>query len=125
MRVLLADDHPYFLDAAREVFAALGGFEVVGEVDSGERAVDAVEQLHPDLVMLDIRMPGIGGIESARQIKANHPDTVVFLVTIEDVSDVSEHAGRCGASALLRKQDFGPTEVRRLWTLHGPSRSST
>ncbi|HWI23146.1 MAG TPA: response regulator transcription factor [Baekduia sp.] len=119
VRVLLVDDQPYFLSAARDVFASMSDFEVVGETDSGEGAVDAVDQLHPDLVLLDIRMPGIGGIESARRINASHPRTVVVLISIEDHSDVSEQALHCGAAAMLRKQDFGPAAVRRLWAEHG------
>jgi DNA-binding NarL/FixJ family response regulator len=118
VRVLLVDDQPYFLSAARDVFASMSDFEVVGEADSGERAVDAVDQLEPDLVLLDIRMHGIGGIESARQINAKHPNTVVVLISIEDHSDLPEQA-HCGAAATLRKQDFGAAAVRRLWAEHG------
>jgi DNA-binding NarL/FixJ family response regulator len=122
--VLVADDHPYFLEAAREVFATMRGYEVVGEVGSGEQAVDAVDELRPDLALLDVRMAGLGGIEAARLIKERHPEVVVFLISMEEPSDVSEQAERCGASALLRKQDFGPSEVRRLWSLHGDPASS-
>ena len=73
-------------------------------------------------MLIDIRMPGIGGIESARQITTGHPDTVVVLISIEDASDVSEQAERCGAVALLRKQDFGPSRIRRLGRSTGPRR---
>ena len=59
---------------AEEVIAATPGFESVGEAESGEEGIAAVERLHPQLVLLDVRMPGIGGIETARRITTAHPE---------------------------------------------------
>src|SRR3954469_20948386 len=106
--VLIVDDQPYFRGAAREVLRALPGFHAVAEAASGPEAVAAVGELHPELVLLDVRMPGMDGIEAARQIKAGHPRTVVVLISIEDGAGIPSTASSCGAAALVRKQDFGP-----------------
>ena len=118
VRVLTVDDQAVFRRVANDVIAATLGFEPIGEAWSGEEAVTAVERLRPDLVLLDVRMPGIGGIEAARRITSAHPDTVVVLISIEEPNEV-EHAVRgSGAAALVRKQDFGPSLLRRLWAEH-------
>ncbi|HWH93368.1 MAG TPA: response regulator transcription factor [Baekduia sp.] len=120
--VLIVDDQPFFRSAARDVIAALPGFHAVAEACSGLDAVAAVGQLHPELVLLDVRMPGMDGIEAARRIKAGHPRTVVVLISIEDIAGVPSTAHTCGAAALIRKQDFGPSVLRALWAAHGLSR---
>ena len=102
VRVLTVDDQVVFRQAARDVISATAGFEPVGDVGSGEQAVAAVERLRPELVLLDVRMPGIGGIEAARRIKEAHPGTVVVLISIEDSDEFAEDAravGRGGARA--------------------------
>ena len=113
------DDQVVFRHAARDVISATAGFESVGDAGSGEEAVAAVERLRPDLVLLDVRMPGIGGIEAARRIREASPGTVVVLISIEDSEEFAEDARRCGAAALVRKQDFGPALLRSIWEAHG------
>jgi DNA-binding NarL/FixJ family response regulator len=120
--VLIVDDQPFFRSAAREVVGALPGFHAVAEASSGPEAVAAVGELHPELVLLDVRMPGMDGIEAARRIKAGHPRTVVVLISIEDGGGVPSTARTCGAAALVRKQDFGPSLLRELWATHGVAR---
>ena len=117
--VLTADDQAVFRSVARAVIAATPGFHSVGQASSGEAASDAVERVHPDLVLIDVRMPGIGGVEAARQIAAAHPETVVVLISIEGPDQIASDASLCGAAALVRKQDFGPALLRRLWDAHG------
>ena len=119
VRVLTVDDQVVFRRAAHEVISATEGFESVGEAESGEAALEQVARLHPELVLLDVRMPGIGGIEAARRIVGEHPETVVVLITIEDTAESAEDARECGAAALVRKQDFGPALLRRIWEAHG------
>ena len=119
VKVLTVDDQAVFRHAARDVISATGGFEAVGDVGSGEEAVAAVERLRPDLVLLDVRMPGIGGIEAARRITEAHPGTVVVLISIEDSDEFADDARAAGAAALVRKQDFGPALLRSIWDAHG------
>ena len=120
VRVLTVDDQARFRGVARDVIEATPGFETVGEAENGEEALRAVERLGPELVLLDVRMPGIDGIEVARRLTLTHPDTLVVLVTIEDPLDLPS-AAQLGAVPLVRKQDFGPSLLRRLWSEHGLS----
>ena len=119
VRVLTVDDQEVFRDAARDVIAATPGFEPVGEAESGEEATAAVERLRPELVLLDVRMPGIGGIEAARRIRETNPGTVVVLISIEDSDEFAEDARGSGAAAFVRKQHFGPALLRSIWDAHG------
>jgi DNA-binding NarL/FixJ family response regulator len=115
VRVLTVDDQELFRGIARDVIEATEGFEVAGEAANGEEALAAVERLAPELVLLDVRMPGMDGVEVARRIAASHPDTVVVLISMEERVDVPSAA----ATPFVRKQDFGPRLLRRLWTAHG------
>ena len=119
VRVLTVDDQVVFRRAAHDVIAATPGFESVGDAETGEEALDAVERLHPELVLLDVRMPGMGGIEAARRITASHPETVVVLISIEDSAEFADEAHGSGAAALVRKQEFGPALLRSIWEAHG------
>jgi two-component system invasion response regulator UvrY len=123
--VLIVDDHLVFRRAAREVVdAASPDFVLVGEAGSGEQALAAADDLAPDLVLVDVRMPGMDGIETSRRLSAAHPEAVVVLVTIEGPLNLPEEVGFCGAADLIRKQDFQPRVLRRLWGAHGVSRTS-
>jgi DNA-binding NarL/FixJ family response regulator len=117
--VLTIDDQAVFRRVAEDVIVATPGFEPLGEADCGEEGVAAVERLRPQLVLLDVRMPGIGGIEAARRITSAHPDTVVILISIEEPDEFSHAVRGSGAAAVVRKQDFGPVLLRSLWTMHG------
>lgn len=119
VRVLTVDDQVVFRRVAHDVIVATPGFEPVGDAQSGEDALAEVERLRPELVLLDVRMPGIGGMEAARRIVAAAPETVVVLISIEDSEGFAEDAQACGAAALLRKQDFGPSLLRSIWETHG------
>jgi DNA-binding NarL/FixJ family response regulator len=121
VRVLTIDDQAVFRRVAEEVIMATPGFELVGEAECGEEGVAAADRLRPQLVLLDVRMPGIGGIEAARRITSAHPDTVVVLISIEEPDEFSQAARTSGAAAVVRKQDFGIALLRSLWTMHGQS----
>jgi DNA-binding NarL/FixJ family response regulator len=118
--VVVVDDQRLFRHAARDVIAAAHpDFVLLGEATSGEHALAAVDDLHPDLVLVDVRMAGMDGIETARRLKGTHPETVVVLVTTEEPLNLPAAVGFCGAADLVRKQDFGPSLLRRLWSAHG------
>jgi DNA-binding NarL/FixJ family response regulator len=122
--VLAVDDQPVFLEAAREVVAATEGFRWVAGVSCGEDALAAIGEHEPDLVLLDVRMPGMDGIETARHIAERHPDVVVVLISLEDRLAIGPGAGRCGAVTVVRKQEFGPAMLRRLWHSHSSGDSA-
>ncbi|NUR09606.1 MAG: response regulator transcription factor [Nocardioidaceae bacterium] len=106
-RVLLVDDHPTVLLGLRSVLAGAEEIEVVGAVTSGEAAVRTVEELAPDLVLLDLAMPGQSGLETLRAIAEGSPSTRVLVLTASaDARDVSE-AMRLGASGYVLKDTDG------------------
>ena len=115
------DDQEVFRRIADDVIAATEGFEAVGEADSGYEALEAVQRLSPDLVLLDVRMPGLDGIEVARRIVASRSDVVVVLISIDELADLPLTAELGNAVPLVRKQDFGPRLLRRLWAENGIS----
>ena len=113
--VLVVDDQAPFRLAARAVIGRTEGFQLVGEADSGERAVALVEELRPSLVLMDINMPGLTGIEATRRVTADHPTTVVFLCSTYQLADLPADARRSGATAYLNKEELAPAVLRRLW----------
>jgi DNA-binding NarL/FixJ family response regulator len=120
--VVTVDDQVVFRETARDVIEATPGFEAVGDADSGEAAIAVVDELEPQLVLVDVRMPGMNGVETARRIRAGHPDTVVVLISIEEPANLPA-AATSEDCPLVRKQDFGPALLRELWAKHGtPSR---
>jgi two-component system, NarL family, invasion response regulator UvrY len=114
LRVLVVDDHAPFRRAAINVIAAAPGFEVAGEAASGERAVELAATLEPDLMLLDVNMPGIGGIEAAKRIAARGGDTVIVLVSSDRPHELPDAARSCGAAAYVDKADFGQELLARL-----------
>ena len=113
--VLIVDDQPPFLLAARRLIASTPGFEFVGEARSGEGAVTLAAALHPDLVLMDVRMPGLGGLAAARRITAARSAAAVVLVS-SDPQDVPPDAAEgCGALAVIGKQHLRPSYLTALW----------
>jgi two-component system, NarL family, invasion response regulator UvrY len=115
VRVLVADDQAPFRAAARSVLGAAAGFRLVGEAVSGEEAVDLAESLQPDLVLMDIEMVGIGGIEATRRIAAGRPAPVTILLSTYREQDLPHEARTCGAAAYVPKAEFGSRVLRELW----------
>jgi DNA-binding NarL/FixJ family response regulator len=120
VRVLTVDDQQTFRGIARDVIAATPGFESVGEAATGEEALQAVDRLAPRMVLLDVRMPGMDGIEVARRLRATHPETLVVLISMQESIDLPSAAQLGAGVPLVRKQDFGPRLLRELWRTHAP-----
>ncbi|HSP73561.1 MAG TPA: response regulator transcription factor [Gaiellaceae bacterium] len=102
MRVLLADDHALFRAGIASLLG-LWGLEVVGQAATGEEAVELARRLHPDLVLMDITMPGCGGLEATRLIKTELPETRVIVVTVSADDDDLFEAIKSGAEGYLLK----------------------
>ena len=122
VRVLIVDDQEPFRLAARMVVEATDGFEVVGEVESGEDSVEKARELDPDLVLMDVNLPGIDGLEATRQILAESGDRVVILVlsTYEE-AEYAPRATEAGAASYIPKSAFGPDRLEEAWAAAGSS----
>ena len=108
--------------AAREVVQATPGFEVAGEVATGEESVEVARTLHPDLVLMDVNLPGVG-VEATRRIAADVPGSVVLLLSTRDADEVDRFAAGCGASAYIAKSAFSPQTLAAAWaTARGTAR---
>jgi two-component system, NarL family, invasion response regulator UvrY len=116
--VLTVDDQAIFRSVARDVIDATPGFEPLGEAASGPEAVALAAELRPDLVLLDVRMPEMNGLEAAARIRAAAPNATIVLLSTEEYEG-ARSVRSCGASAFLRKQAFGPVALRALWADHG------
>ena len=103
MRVMIVDDHPVTRDGLRSALMSSGEVEIVGEAASGEQAVHAVKEVAPEVIFMDVRLPGISGIEATRQIMAIAPETKVILFTIEESRAPLADAMRAGVSGYLLK----------------------
>ncbi len=114
--VMIVDDQAPFRRAARMVLAATPGFDVIGEAESGEEAVELFEALAPGLVLMDINLPGINGIEATRRITTAHPDATVVLLSTYQAADLPAGANDCGAARYVNKEEFGPGIVLDVWS---------
>lgn len=115
VRVLVVDDQRPFRLAAAAVLRRTPGFALVGEAASGEEALEVLTDLSPDLVLMDITMPGMGGIEATRRLLLAAPGTVVLLCSTYERGDLPAGAATSGAAAYLHKEELAPDVLARLW----------
>jgi len=116
VRVLIVDDQEPFRMAARMVVEATEGFEVVGESETGEDSVERARELAPDLVLMDVNLPGINGLEATRQILAEGKGSVVvLLLSTYEEEEYAPRAAECGAAAYVPKAVFGPDRLEQAW----------
>lgn len=113
--MLVVDDQAPFRLAARAVLRRLDGFEFAGEASSGAEAISLVETLKPALVLMDIHMPQMNGIEATRRIMAVHPQVTVILCSTHDPKDLPADAATSGAVAYVSKEHLSAATIRDLW----------
>lgn len=119
VRVLLVDDQPDFLRAMAAVIGETSDLAVVGTASTGEECLTLVAKLLPDLVLMDVNLPGIDGMEAARRLRERDAAPVVILLSTYD-NDAGEHfVADCGAAAYITKSDLGPDRLEQAWSRSG------
>ncbi|QAY68279.1 response regulator transcription factor [Paenibacillus protaetiae] len=103
IKVLIVDDHPHGREGIRDIIRMDSSFDIVGEADSGEAALAAVQKAEPDLILMDIHMPGMGGLEATQQMKLLYPSVIIVMVTVSDDSTHLFEAIKRGAQGYLLK----------------------
>ena len=114
--VLVVDDQPDWRSTLRDLVRAIPELTVVGEAASGEQALEAVARLAPELVLMDIRMPGISGFEASRQLIESRPETVVLLISVDGRDADAVRAS--GAPAVITKQELSAQALAEAWRAH-------
>jgi DNA-binding NarL/FixJ family response regulator len=116
VRVLIVDDQEPFRLAARMVVDATEGFEVVGESETGEDSIEKARSLEPDLVLMDVNLPGINGLDATRKIlQDSGARTVILLLSTYEEEEYAPRAAECGAAAYIPKAAFGPDRLESAW----------
>jgi DNA-binding NarL/FixJ family response regulator len=113
-RILLVDDHPLVRRALRDILEKEPDLEVVGEAGDGLQALEMTEQHHPDIVIMDISMPRMNGVEATKQIKASDPLTSVLILTVHTDVETIFSILQAGASGYLVKSIFGPEVIHTI-----------
>ena len=115
VRVLVVDDSEVFLEAASQVVAAVPDFELVGRAASGEEAIELARRLHPDLVIVDVILPGIDGLETCRRLHSLRPAPIVILCSVEHDPRRQHEGLPCARAPFLSKADFSRASLIRVW----------
>ena len=113
VRVLIVDDHPSFRASARKLLES-EGYEVVGEAADGAGALEAAEQLHPDVVLLDVQLPDLDGFEVCEQLRVFDHPPVVVLTSSRDGADYGRCIEHCGACGFVPKGDLSGAAIAAL-----------
>jgi DNA-binding NarL/FixJ family response regulator len=112
---LIVDDQEPFRSVAREVVEAAGDFVVVGEAATGEESVDLARSLAPDLVLMDVNLPGIDGAEATKRILGHAGGIKVLLLSTYEEDEYADRALECGASGYVPKSAFDPDRLAEAW----------
>ena len=114
------DDAAAFRRAIRTLLRKNPRLELVGEADSGESALEIAQGCDPDLVLMDVRMPGMDGLAATKAIKAQRPATVVVLISTEQPSELPAEASTCGADDIVWKSELRSGVLEAIWLRHRP-----
>lgn len=115
VRVLIVDDQAPFRDVARTVIDLTDGFEFAGEVETGEESIEAARELNPDLVLMDVNLPGISGLEATKQILAESDRVVILVLSTYEAEEYAPRVAETGAAAYIPKSEFGPERLKQAW----------
>lgn len=122
IRVLLADDHALIREGLRALLTSAPGISVIGEVHTGREAVSAVQQLDPDVIVMDIAMPDLNGIEAARLIHAKSPEIRIVMLSMHSTDEHVYRALEAGASGYLLKEAAGEEVITAVRVVHAGRR---
>jgi DNA-binding NarL/FixJ family response regulator len=120
VRVLIADDHRLFAEALQAILSAEPRIEVVGLAGSGRDAIRDTQELEPDVVLMDISMPGVDGFEATKRIRAERPDTNVLIVTGSDAHQDVDAPPQAGASGYVTKDRIAAELIDAILDVAGP-----
>jgi DNA-binding NarL/FixJ family response regulator len=112
---MIVDDQAAFRSAARAVVKAVAGFEVVAEAESGEASILEAARVRPDLVLMDVNLPGMDGLQATRRLLMEEQRPVVLLLSTRDADEYEFLARECGAAAYISKGDLSPELLRSAW----------
>ena len=124
VKVLIVDDQAPFRDVARLVVDLTDGFEVAGEAQTGEESVELARSLKPDLILMDVNMPGIDGTEATKLILAESSEVVVLLLSTYEPAEYEPRAAEAGAAAYIPKSAFDPDRLEAAWQEAAKARSA-
>jgi DNA-binding NarL/FixJ family response regulator len=117
VRVVLVDDQEAFMHALVAVVDATRGFVVVGQASTGEESLELTDELKPGLVLMDVNLPGIDGIEATRRLRERGAPPVVILLSTHDEDAGDLFVAQSGANAYVTKSDFGPQRLSQIWLM--------
>jgi DNA-binding NarL/FixJ family response regulator len=117
VRVVLVDDQEAFMHALVAVVNATQGFVVVGQASTGEESLELTDELKPGLVLMDVNLPGIDGIEATRRLRERGAPPVVILLSTHDEDAGDLFVAQSGANAYVTKSDFGPQRLSQIWLM--------
>ncbi len=113
-RILIVDDHPILRKGLRSILALRPDFDVVGEAENGRDAVDSVDKLRPDLVMMDISMPRMNGLDATREIKRKRPEVKIMALTVNNSPEYIMAAIKAGVDGYVLKDASEPELVQAI-----------
>jgi DNA-binding NarL/FixJ family response regulator len=116
VQVLVVDDQATFLRAMTSVVEETDGFEVAGQAESGEESLVVAAAVRPDLVLMDVNLSGIDGLEATRRLRASDYPPVVLLLSTYDKDAGEEFVAQCGAAAYVTKSALGPDRLKAVWS---------